>query len=207
MSAASGGRREAIDAQADQLAAAAREGDADAFEDLCRLLRDDVWRYCHAVLGDREQAFDAAQDTFLRAVTAIRRWHGDAPIRVFLLVLARRACADLVRSEQRRRRIDAAATATAEPVSRPETGTIELAELVDALDDDQRQAFVLTRVLGLPYEDAAAVAEVPIGTIRSRVHRARDRLTTAIAAADRTAADQPGDRADHRPPTTDAERP
>jgi RNA polymerase sigma-70 factor (ECF subfamily) len=176
--------REAIDAQADELAAAARDGDADAFDRLCALLRDDVWRYCHAILGDREQAFDAAQDTFVRAVTAIRRWRGEAPARVFLLVIARRATADLIRAEQRRRRVDQAATTVGEPVAGDATGVIDLADLLDDLDDDQRQAFVLTQVLGLPYESAAEVAGVPVGTIRSRVHRARGRLTTALRDSD-----------------------
>ncbi|WP_108666877.1 sigma-70 family RNA polymerase sigma factor [Euzebya rosea] len=175
--------REEFDAAADALAARARTGDADAFDDLCRLLRDDVWRYCYALLRDREQAFDAAQDTFLRCVRAIPKWRGDAPVRVFVLVLARRAVADLIRGEQRRRRI---ADVAVEPVvAAPQhTGTIEVTELINQLADDHRQAFVLTQVIGLPYEEAADVAGVAVGTIRSRVFRARERLAEAIAAAE-----------------------
>ena len=135
--------REEFDATADALATRARKGDADAFDDLCRLLQDDVWRYCYALLRDREQAFDASQYTFLRCVRAIPKWRGDAPVRVFLLVLARRAVADLIRREQRRRRI---ADVAVEPVvAVPQhTGTIEVAELINQLAEDQRQAFVLT---------------------------------------------------------------
>lgn len=173
------------DARIDALARRARGGDADAFDDLCRELRDDVWRYCFALLGDREQAFDAAQDTFLRAVRGIRRWRGDAPARVFLLVLARRAVADLIRREQRRRRIDAAVAASpGRGHDRPRTGTVEIAELIDDLDEGQRQAFVLTQVIGLSYEEAADVADVAVGTIRSRVSRARARLVDAIQGSE-----------------------
>lgn len=203
-----GTSREEIDARADRLAALARAGDAEAFEDLCRLLADDVWRYCHALLGDREQAFDATQDTFARAVTGIRRWRGDAPFRVYLLVMARRAVADLLRAEQRRRRL----VSSAEPVDPPApagTGSVELAELIDQLDPDQRQAFVLTRVLGLRYDEAAVVAGVAIGTIRSRVHRARARLAEAVRVAE--AAGDRDPHPDHQPdpdPTpTDTEQP
>jgi RNA polymerase sigma-70 factor (ECF subfamily) len=189
--------REEFDATADALATRARKGDADAFDDLCRLLRDDVWRYCYALLRDREQAFDASQDTFLRCVRAIPKWRGDAPVRVFVLVLARRAVADLIRSEQRRRRI---ADVAVEPVVAvpQQTGTIEVTELINQLAEDQRQAFVLTQVLGLPYEDAADVEGVAVGTIRSRVFRARERLADAIAAAeaeaDRTTTDDSQER-------------
>lgn len=52
--------------------------------------------------------------------------------------------------------------------------------LMDDLPDDLRQAFVLTQVLGLPYDQAAKVAGCPVGTIRSRVFRARERLVAAL---------------------------
>lgn len=173
-----------VDARADELAARAQRGDAQAFDDLCRLLRDDVWRYTLALLGDREQAFDATQETFLRAVSAIRNWRGEAPFRVFLLVIARRAVAGIITQEQRRRALDTAQELSETPMASPQTGTVELAELVDSLPPDQRQAFVLTQLLGLSYADAAEVADVALGTIRSRVSRARDRLVEAIESAE-----------------------
>ncbi len=175
--------REELDAKADELAVRAQDGDPHAFDDLCRTLRDDVWRYCRALTDDREQAFDATQDAFLRLVNALPGWRGDAPIRVFLLVLARRAVADLIRKEQRRRRL-ADLSASDEPVAETRTGTIEVSELINGLDPDQQQAFVLTQVLGLRYEEAADVAEVPIGTIRSRVARARTHLAEQIRRAE-----------------------
>lgn len=177
--------REDLDAKADSLASRARGGDIEAFNELCRMLRDDVWRYCYALLDDREQAFDAGQDTFVRLVRAISTWRGDAPIRVFVLVLARRAVADLIRANQRRRR-SIPVDQTPEHPRPAETGTVELAELINLLDDDQRQAFVLTSVLGLAYEEAAEIAGVAVGTIRSRVARARKRLAVALDQAERT---------------------
>ena len=67
------------------LEAAARraaKGDGQAFEAVCRVLQDDVWRYCYALAGDRELAAEAAQETFLRSVRAIRHFRGEAPVRV-----------------------------------------------------------------------------------------------------------------------------
>lgn len=168
-------------ADVDAAARRAARGDGDAFEAVCRALQDDVWRYCHALTGDRELAFEAAQETFLRAVTAIRRFRGDGPVRVWLLVLARRAVAEVIRREARAPLL----TAAGDPPERhtPDaTGRVAVEQLVAALPLDLRQAFVLTQLLGLSYEDAARVADCPVGTIRSRVFRSRSRLIDALSA-------------------------
>ena len=167
----------------DAAAALAARGDGEAFETLCRALSDDVWRYCHALLADTHLAQEAAQETFVRAVTAIRRFRGDAPARVYFLVLARRACAAVLRREQRHTGHDPI-HAGVEPAAPGHPGRVELDLLLDDLPDDLRQAFVLTQVIGLPYDHAATVADCPIGTIRSRVYRARERLIAGLAIAD-----------------------
>ena len=167
------------DALADAAAAAAARGDADAFATLCQLLSDDVWRYCHALLTDTHLAQEAAQETFVRAVDAIRRYRGDGPARVYLLVLARRSCAAVLKRETRHRAAEPL-HATPEPAVASSTGRVELDLLLDDLPGDLKQAFVLTQVLGLSYDHAAAVADCPVGTIRSRVYRARERLVAGL---------------------------
>lgn len=167
------------DDELDDHARAAAAGDRVAFEVLCRALQSDVWRYCRALAGDDELAAEAAQDTFLRLVGAIRRWRGEAPVRVFTLVIARRAVARAIAQERRHRDRAARGADPDRPVAGA-AGAVELQQLVDALPDDLRRAFVLTQVLGLPYETAADVENCPIGTIRSRVFRARERLAAAL---------------------------
>lgn len=165
----------------DELESAARRagrGDAEAFAALCRALQDDIWRYCYALTGDRELAFEAAQETFLRAVTAIRRFRGDAPVRVWLLVLARRSVAQLRRRDGRQ---PSPASAPVELATGDRSGEVEINLLVGSLEEDRRQAFVLTQMLGLSYDQAAKVAGVPIGTIRSRVFRARCELVCLLS--------------------------
>ena len=61
---------------------------------------------------------------------------------------------------------------------------VEALDLLDALDPDQRSAFVLTVIMGLEYAEAATACGCPVGTIRSRVNRARDRLRALHAAAE-----------------------
>ena len=171
------------DSRIDAAAALAARGDGAAFEALCGMLNDEIWRYCSAVVGSPELAADAAQETFVRLVTAIRRFRGDAPARVFTLVIARRSCAAVVRANARhgRHRELSGDHAPAVPA---EAGAVETMLLLTHLTPDLRQAFVLTQLLGLPYADAARVAGCPVGTVGSRVFRAREQLVDLLTAAD-----------------------
>lgn len=175
------------------LARLAAKGDDRAFEAVCRLLSDDVWRYCRALTGDRELAFEAAQETFARSVRAIRRFRGDGPVRVFFLVIARRSVAHVLRHELRQVGWPAGDDLPERQVGDP-TGAVDVQALVAVLPPDLRHAFVLTQVLGLDYAEAARVAECPIGTIRSRVFRARERLMAAIRLAEQPEPDHAGDQ-------------
>jgi RNA polymerase sigma-70 factor, ECF subfamily len=162
------------------LARRAARGDREAFALVCGAIEQDVWRYCNAVLRDPQEADDATQETFVRIVTAIRRYRGDAPVRVWACVIARRVCSERIRR----------AGAIAQPVDparhepRPAAGpsaSVEAQALLDHLDADTRTAFVLTQLVGFTYQEAADIVEVPVGTIRSRVHRARSELAALWA--------------------------
>lgn len=175
-----------------RLALEARDGDEVALEGFIRRTQADVWRFV-AHLVDQRSADDLTQDVYLRAVPALARFRGEAPVRLWLLAIARRVCADEVRKRVRRRRRVGDVVAldrleAVEPAVADESGVVDVAALIDGLDDDRRAAFVLTQVLGLPYDEAARVCGVPVGTIRSRVARARGELLAA-ANADSPCAD------------------
>ncbi len=104
-------------------------------------------------------------------------------MRTWLLSIARRTCADPVRSTHRRR---LTLVGDDELLERPD-GTADrvgegavVEDLLPRLHPDRREAFVLTQLMGLPYAEAAEVAGVPVGTIRSRVARARADLVEAV---------------------------
>lgn len=170
------------DARLAELAAAARLGDDHALGALVRATQTDVIRLC-ALLGSPGDAEDLAQDTYLRALDALDRYRGDAPFRAWLFGIARHVCADHVRRRVRRQRLDTLRTPRREHTAGPDE-QVGVLDLLDALDPDQRSAFVLTVVMGLEYAEAAAVCGCPVGTIRSRVNRARDRLRALHAAAE-----------------------
>lgn len=168
-----------------ELAMRAQTGHPTATTAFVRATQADVWRLC-AHLVDVGAADDLTQDTYLRALPALSGFRGDASARTWLLSIARRTCADVIRRRQRQRalverletrqhlRDSANATATGGPG--------EIDALIADLDDDRRSAFVLTQVIGLSYAEAAEVSACPVGTIRSRVARARLDLIAALDA-------------------------
>jgi RNA polymerase sigma-70 factor (ECF subfamily) len=161
---------------------AARDGETDALADAIALAQPDVWRFLRHLVGP-DLVDDATQDTFVRAWKALPRFRGDSTARTWLLGIARRAGADAVRTASRRRRADRLAV-TPTPWRSDGTDGHAVDELVGALPPKLRESFILTQVLGLPYHEAADACAVPIGTIRSRVARAREALIGSLAAAE-----------------------
>ncbi|MGY1749605.1 sigma-70 family RNA polymerase sigma factor [Modestobacter sp. SYSU DS0511] len=174
--------------QLERLAARAAAGDGAAQAAFVRETQAEVWRLC-AHLADRQVAEDLTQETYLRALPALARFEGRSSVRTWLLSIARRVCADHLRSRRRRRLVlvdddtdlgDLVRDAPADEVG----GTVAAQDVLDRLDPERREAFVLTQLIGLPYAEAAEVVGCPVGTIRSRVARARADLVEALVAAD-----------------------
>jgi RNA polymerase sigma-70 factor, ECF subfamily len=162
---------------------AARAGDQAAAGTFVRSTQAEVWRFVAALAG-REAADDLTQDTYLRAFRALPDFAGRSTARTWLLGIARRACADHIRSLTRLRRLDDRLAAQPYLTHVPDqAGLLAAADLLRGLPDDRRSAFVLTQVVGLSYDEAAEVEQIPVGTIRSRVARARAQLVEAVQAA------------------------
>jgi RNA polymerase sigma-70 factor, ECF subfamily len=165
-------------------ALAARGGDPRAQAAFVRATQAEVWRFT-ASLVDAGCADDLTQETYLRAFRALPGFEGRSSARTWLLGIARRVCADHLRTVVRRRRLDhrIATTAHGDGASPDPAGHIAAADLLRRLPADRREAFVLTQVLGLSYAEAAEVERVPVGTIRSRVARARAELVECVGEA------------------------
>ncbi|GAB2758937.1 sigma-70 family RNA polymerase sigma factor [Streptomyces bullii] len=174
-------------------ALAARSGDPDAVDHFVRALHRDVIRYVAHLSADPQAVDDLAQDTFLRALGSLHRFEGRSSARVWLLAIARRAVADSHRyTAVRPRPADVPDWQLAVELAQPRglpgfDDGIALLDLLDSLPDERREAFVLTQLLGLPYAEAAAVSDCPVGTVRSRVARARAALTALLAEAEPSA--------------------
>lgn len=162
-----------------QLALAARAGDRIALAAFIRSTQPAVWRLC-AHLVTRHRADDLTQETYLRAIPALTGYRGEASARTWLLSIARRVAAEDIRRTRRSRRL--LGSLTAGPFASEPGPSTPVDLLLRSLDADRRTAFVLTQLLGLTYAEAAAVCGCPVGTIRSRVARARDQLLGELGA-------------------------
>ncbi|MGH9107518.1 MAG: sigma-70 family RNA polymerase sigma factor, partial [Acidimicrobiales bacterium] len=175
------------------LAISARSGHDEATRAFIAAAYPEVWRFC-ASLVDPESAEDLAQDTFVRALRTLRRYRGDASARTWLLAVARNTCYDHLRALVRQRGHEASLTPIQTATVAGPAGQVELVTLLARLAPERRSAFVLTQVLGMSYHDAATICGCPVGTIRSRVARARAELITAVAEGESTASDPEEDR-------------
>jgi RNA polymerase sigma-70 factor (ECF subfamily) len=171
-----------------QLARAAGRGDQGALTEFIRATQRDVWRLV-AYLDGPGSADDLTQETFLRAIGSLPRFSGRSTARTWLLSIARRVVVDQIRYNTRRPRTAYVADFE-DAVNRGRRGSriedmVEIRVLLDGLDSHRREALVLTQLLGLTYAEAAEVCGCPVGTVRSRVARARDDLLRAADEADR----------------------
>ena len=168
------------DDQVTRMALAAGRGDRTALDQFIKATQRDVWRTV-AYLAEPASADDLTQETYLRALGSLPRFTGRSTARTWLLSIARRTVVDQIRRKQARPRtvtLTEPVVEVASPTERFED-IVEIRVLVDALDSDRRDALLLTQVLGLSYAEAAEVCGCPVGTIRSRVARARDDLLRA----------------------------
>ncbi|WP_327382040.1 MULTISPECIES: sigma-70 family RNA polymerase sigma factor [unclassified Streptomyces] len=182
------------DAAVTRLALDARDGDPVKTDRFVRALHRDVWRYVAYLSADTQAADDLTQDVFLRALASLHRFEGRSSARTWLLSIARRTVVDSLRHAAARPRLSdrcdwqaAAEQTQTYDVPGFEDG-IALAELLAVIPAERREALVLTQLLGLSYAEAATAVGCPIGTVRSRVARAR---TSLIALLTDTRAAEP----------------
>ncbi|MGW4424843.1 sigma-70 family RNA polymerase sigma factor [Streptosporangium sp. NPDC004631] len=174
------------------LALAAREGAPADVAAFTGAVYTDVRRFI-AYLAGAHSAEDLTQETFVRVLRSLPGFAGRSSARTWLLSIARRVVVDRFRSAASRPVVADLADwqATAErcqPRGLPgcEDG-VALADLLARVPRERREAFMLTQLMGLPYAEAAAMIGCPIGTVRSRVARARSQLIASLKAADQAA--------------------
>ena len=191
---------------------AARRGDVHAFNRLVERYERLAYNVALRTLGQPEEAADATQDAFLAAFRAIGSFRGEA-FRPWLLRIVVNCCYDLLRKRRRQpaeslERLDQddeAAILPPDPQPGPEqaaatgeTGAAIQAAL-DRLPDEQRAVVVLCDVQGLSYEEVAEALELAVGTVKSRLSRARARLRDDLAARGElpSVRERPPDRPSH----------
>jgi RNA polymerase sigma-70 factor (ECF subfamily) len=164
-------------------------GDAAAFTILVRRHEARIYHLCLRILADPEDAADAAQDAFLTALRKLDQFRGDAAFTTWLHRVAVNACYDILRKRKRTpllRTVPNDEGADVEPgPPHPDhadrvAATADVAIALAAVPEEFRVALVLADVQDLPYEQIARILDVPLGTVKSRVHRGRIALARAM---------------------------
>ncbi len=167
-----------------ELALAAQDRGFEAVQAFIKASEPDVRRFC-GVIGRRSETDDLVQETFIRASLGLPHFRGEGSARSWLLGIAHHVCMDdHRRAGQWLAVIDRARHAQRAETTSHRGGLVEIEELLRSLSDDRREAFVLTQIHGLSYDEAATISECAVGTIRSRVARARTELIKMIRAAE-----------------------
>jgi RNA polymerase sigma-70 factor (ECF subfamily) len=172
-------------AQDAELLARVLDGDHDAFDQIMRNHEDRVFSVCLRIMGHRDQALDATQETFLTAFRKAAQFKGTAALGTWIYRIAVNTCYDQLRKQKRRRadpmpdHLDPADHSAADAVEsaglRP-----EIQKALAAIPPEFRSAVVLSDVEGMSLPDVAEILGVPVGTVKSRVFRGRRLLAAEL---------------------------
>jgi RNA polymerase sigma-70 factor (ECF subfamily) len=172
-----------------------RRREPEAFERLVREHQDRLFDFSLRMLGDRGEAEDLVQDVFVSVHQALPRFREDAALGTWLLRVTRNHCLNRLKYLRRRGRGRSEELGEVEEAAlRDAAGGPEgpdealgaarqrarVQRAIQALEPEQRALVVLRDIEGLAYEEIAEVAELPLGTVKSRLHRARERLAALL---------------------------
>ena len=172
------------------------KGDADAFETLVREHQTRVYNLALRMTGSPEDAMDISQETFLKAWRTLGKFRGDCSLGSWLYRIASNLCIDLLRKNKRRQTDKVVSLddpgEEGRPLELPDVSgdpqrVLETAEgrqavwdCVDALPELQRQILLLRELSGLSYEEIARQLGLELGTVKSRIFRARAKLAELL---------------------------
>ena len=173
----------------------AKDGNLDAFNSVVERYQGAVYSLCYRLLGQREAAEDAAQEAFLSAYRALPRFEG-GNLRSWLLRIAANESKDELRRRRRRQpalSLDDGGEDGGQSIDMPDHSAgaellllrhemgEKLEELLLLIPFEQRQAILLVDLYDFQYDEVAALTATSVGTIKSRIHRGRERLRRLLA--------------------------
>ena len=180
-----------------ELVTRARAGDRQAFEQLVLDNQNRIYSLAVRLTGDREEAFDLAQEAFVKAWQGLPAFQGESSFATWIYRLATNVCIDYLRKQKRRRQVESEVSldddeaAWTEPAdwSQDPQRQLERSELgralgrgLKSLPEQQRQILVLRELSGLSYQEIAQKLDLDLGTVKSRIARARLALRKILSA-------------------------
>ena len=164
-------------------------GDANAFEELVLKYEKTVYNLALRMVGNRDDAFDMAQEAFIKAYANLPSFRGDSKFSVWIYRITTNVCLDFLRSKSRKRHVSLTADDDEDvqldipdPSSDPERQLMQKISMqtveqgLQALPGKQRQILVMRELGGMSYAEIGEALSLEEGTVKSRIFRARKRL-------------------------------
>lgn len=159
------------------------------FEKLVRENHRSVRTYARSIANDESIVDDAVQETFIRAWRHLDSFRGEGSFEGWLIRICRHCVIDIERREGRSRQLaDANSRVVGRDASGPPDESGDLISVLQTLTRSHREVLTVCGVLGYDYESASLILDVPLGTVRSRLHRARQALAAELEASESGAA-------------------
>ena len=172
----------------------AQKGDAQAFEMLVTPHEQMLWRVCWHYTHHQEDAADCLQEAMLKAWKAIKTYRGECSLKTWLYRIAATVCLDFLRKQKRLPPTESAdelaedegftpvddSPTPDEAVIRQESAD-HIRAAIDALPAEMRTAIILYALQGMQYEEIAEVTKTAVGTVKSRINRARQKIAAYLA--------------------------
>ncbi len=171
-------------------------GDISAFEKLLDEYEGKIYNMAYRMLGDRQDAEDATQETFMKAYTSLDGFRGDSSFSTWLYRIAKNVCLDEIRRRQRKPvyHLDEPVTTPTGQIQRqlpdespaPDEVVVEhekrraIEEALGKLPPHHRTVIVLRDIQGLSYNEIAEILKVKLGTVKSRLYRARSSMSAVL---------------------------
>ncbi|MEI5909334.1 RNA polymerase sigma factor SigW [Bacillus spongiae] len=167
------------------------KGDQNAFAEIVELYKDKVFQICFRMLGNRHEAEDMAQEAFVKAYMNIHTFQQHRKFSTWLFRIATNLCIDRIRKKKPDYYLDAEVTgtegltmysqlSTGEPLPEEEVESMELQEVIQKaiskLPEKYRSVIVLKYIEELPLKEISEILDMPLGTVKTRIHRGREAL-------------------------------
>ncbi len=178
----------------EQLVQQLQQGHREAFTTLVSKWQHKIYTFCYRQLGEQALSEEATQDVFVKVFTSIQSFRGDAKFSTWLYRIATNHCINLRAKYHRRKRqhhdsfedVEQRIGVTENPLDKLETQDFEqqLQQALDQLPEEHRLLLILRDIQDCTYEEIADITNLTMGTIKSRIHRARKNLRTILERGD-----------------------
>jgi len=163
-------------------------GDRDAFNELVTGYQQRVFNISYSMLSDYEDAVDASQEVFIRVYRSIDKFRGESSLSTWIFRITKNICMDFLRKrkeasisidkedeEGQKMEIEDSSKSPEHIAEQNETAKI-VRNAINELDDNSRLIITMFDLEGMSYDEISAVLKIPIGTVKSRLNRAREKI-------------------------------